>query len=57
MKKKNNNLKWCPFIDERCKAAECMVYHEQFERCGVDLLSWNLFALKETINNLNLNEK
>ena len=34
-----------------------MVYHDQFERCGVVLLSWNLFALKEAINNLNLNEK
>ena len=57
MKKKTNNTKQCPFIDERCKGSECMIYHGQFERCGVDLLSWNIFALKEAINNIKLNEK
>ena len=57
MRKKNKNsdgLKMCPFFDETCKGSDCMLFHEQFERCVIELLTWNVFALKEAMNNHNL---
>ena len=52
--KKSSDLKMCPFFDEMCKGSDCMIFHEQFEKCDIDLLVWNLFALKEAMNNQNL---
>ncbi|MEA2095705.1 MAG: hypothetical protein U9P73_03280 [Candidatus Cloacimonadota bacterium] len=41
--KKSTDLKMCPFFDQMCKGSDCMIFHEQFERCGIELLTWNLF--------------
>lgn len=48
-KKKTDDLKLCPFFDEKCKGSDCMIFHEQFEKCTLELLAWNTFALKEAL--------
>lgn len=48
----NNKKKMCPFLGEMCMGVGCMIFHEQFERCGVDLMNFNLHALKEALKNL-----
>lgn len=50
-KKKADQVKHCPFIDEKCRGGECMIFHEQFEKCTLELLAWNTFALKEALKN------
>lgn len=51
-KKNSTTKKMCPFFDEMCKGDGCMIYHEQFEKCGLDLMNFNMFALKEALKNL-----
>lgn len=49
MRKKSLDLKMCPFLDERCVGAKCMIFNEQFERCEIGLLAYNLFVLSKSI--------
>lgn len=60
MRKKNKNssdLKMCPFFDEMCKGSDCMLYHEQFERCELALMNYNIFKLAEALNNFETETK
>ncbi len=45
--KRNNNRKrkHCPLIDAECIEGDCMLYHEEFERCKFDVLAYNLYIL------------
>lgn len=55
MRKKNNSanqLKHCPFVDEKCLGSGCMIFHEQFQRCGIDLMGFNTFVLGSKIQQL-----
>ena len=51
-KAKNNKAKICPFLDRGCLKADCMIYHEEFDRCMIDLLAFNLFSLAAGIKRL-----
>jgi hypothetical protein len=52
--KTNNKKKACPFLDgEDCLKSGCMMYHEEFARCMIDLLTYNLFSLTAEIKKLN----
>ena len=44
----------CPFFDEKCKGSDCMIFHEKFDKCQIELLAWNVFALKEALNGFDL---
>lgn len=57
MRNKKNVKKMCPFFDELCKGNECMIYHEQFEKCGVEISYMNMYSLKEAIKDLLLKLK
>ncbi|NTV12350.1 MAG: hypothetical protein HGA96_00205 [Desulfobulbaceae bacterium] len=55
MRKKTNKiaeLKQCPFRDDRCLGAECMIFHEQFGRCHIELLTTNLYKVSCAIQDL-----
>ena len=52
-KKKNNKEKICPSLDRVCLKSECMLYHEDFDRCMIDLFTFNLFTLTAEIKKLN----
>jgi hypothetical protein len=41
--------KQCPFFQKNCLKEKCKLYHEQFDRCEIGLLSYNLFKLKEVL--------
>ena len=44
-KKNKNQAKICPMLDRECLKSGCMLYHEDFERCDVPLLIYNIVAL------------
>lgn len=37
--------KKCPFFKEDCLQDRCKIYHEDFDRCEIDLLTLNIFKL------------
>ena len=49
MRKKTVDLKMCPSLDEKCIGTKCMVFNEQFERCEIGLIAYNLFGLAKAI--------
>ena len=49
----NRNKKHCPFIDAECLQDDCMLYHEDFDRCYVDLLAINLYNATVEMKKLN----
>ena len=58
IKKKNSAtkpLKHCPFIDNKCLGSDCMIYHDQFGRCQIELLTFNLFRLTSALQNMDDN--
>lgn len=53
MRKKNNNKNGlCPFLQEECVKGECMVYHNDFDKCQIELLGYNMFKLSNAIDQL-----
>jgi len=52
-KKNKNTKKICPFLDGECLGAGCMLYHEEFGRCLIDLLIFNIYCLTAEIRKLN----
>lgn len=51
-KNKADLTKHCPFIDEKCMGAGCMLFHEKFEKCGIDLMNFNTYVLGSKIQQL-----
>jgi hypothetical protein len=54
MKKRNQNnsnpgIKICPLLDRPCLEKGCSFYHVDFEKCLVDVLQYNLYALKKAL--------
>jgi len=46
VKKKNTRQKKiCPFVDGECLETGCQLYHEEFSRCLIDLLVFNIYKL------------
>jgi hypothetical protein len=52
-KKNKNNKKICPFLDCECLEAGCMLYHEEFGRCFIDILLYNIYCLMTELKKLN----
>ena len=52
LNKKKNKTKICPFLDRACLKSDCMIYHEEFDRCMIDLLMYNLFSLTAGVKKL-----
>ena len=52
MKKKNiiemkpKDIKTCPLLDRNCSKKDCAFYYVDFEKCLIEVLSYNLYALK-----------
>jgi hypothetical protein len=45
----NNKVKFCPFLDKQCIQADCAIYHEQFAKCQVDILTYNVWLLSNNL--------
>jgi len=45
-------LKNCPFTEGKCQGVACMLFHEQFGRCQIELLTFNLFKLTSALQNV-----
>jgi len=54
--RKNNKQtlkgKQCPFFQGVCKLSDCAMYHNDFDRCNLDLTPYNLFLLTSSIDKL-----
>lgn len=37
----------CPLSQESCKQDECMWFHQQFEKCNIEIIGYNLFKLSK----------
>ncbi len=48
-KKKNQKIKTCPFLDQTCVKNECGIYNENFERCEIGLLIYNIYQLSTVL--------
>lgn len=42
--RKDKNKK-CPFFKEDCLKSNCKLYHEDFDRCQISLLTYNVFKM------------
>ena len=53
-KKISSNVKptLCPLYQEDCKKDECMWFHQQFEKCNMEIVGYNLFKLSKTMETL-----
>ena len=45
-------LKDCPFGEDKCHGAACMLFHEQFGRCHIELITTNLYKVSCAIQDL-----
>ena len=52
MRKKKNDKKKCPFIDDICLEEGCKIYNERLDNCELYILSFNLFKLCKQIEAL-----
>lgn len=52
MKFKKNERKKCPFFQEDCLQNDCMLFHEEFKRCQIDLGTFNLFLLVKQLESM-----
>lgn len=50
--KKSNKKKTCPFLDTACLKEECQIYHHDFDKCYIELLSYNLYVLMVELKKL-----
>lgn len=57
VKKKNTKQKKiCPFVEGECLETGCQLYHEEFSRCLIDLLTFNLYSLASEMRKYNNKE-
>ena len=42
--RKEQNKK-CPFFKEDCLQNQCKLYHEEFDRCEISLITYNIYKL------------
>jgi hypothetical protein len=50
---KTNTNKHCPLINNECMRNDCMLYHEKFDKCYIDLLALNVYSLTAEIKKMN----
>lgn len=49
MKFKKDINKKCPFFQEDCLQDRCKMYHEDFDRCEISLITYNLYILAKQL--------
>jgi hypothetical protein len=42
--------KECPFFNKDCLLNQCKLYHEEFDRCELSLISYNMYKLAHELN-------
>lgn len=45
----NKAVKTCPFLDRPCLGEGCGIYYQQFSKCSVELLPYNIFKLADAM--------
>jgi len=43
--KNQTQNKQCPFFQKECLKSECKLYHEEFDRCEISLITYNMYKL------------
>jgi len=46
---RKENVKICPFLKQPCVRTNCGIYHENFKRCQIDLIVYNLYGLSQAL--------
>ena len=41
--------KKCPFFKEDCLQNQCKLYHEEFDRCEISLMTFNIYKLMQQL--------
>jgi len=50
MRKRNENkVKHCPLLDKQCIQEECAIYHDQFKKCEINILTYNLWLVGDRL--------
>ena len=49
---RNKKSELCPLLQEGCKNSECMWYHQQFEKCHLEIVGYNLFILSKSVDKI-----
>ena len=49
--KKNNSKKICPLLDRECLKEQCEIYHVDFDKCDINLLTYNIYGLINALKN------
>lgn len=47
--KVNHNTKTCPFIGKLCLGENCAIFSQQFGRCAIEILAFNMFKTSNTL--------
>ena len=42
----------CPFFQKECIKKDCMLYHKQFEKCEIEVLSYNTYLLSKAMQDM-----
>ena len=50
--KKPVKMKYCALLDKECIGDECMQYYDMFDKCNLELISYNLFKQTEASKEL-----
>ena len=53
MRNNKNKIKTCPLLDKPCLKNDCEFYHQDFDRCFIDLLAYNLYGLTAQLKKYN----
>ena len=49
MRGNNKVVKTCPFLDRPCLGEGCGIYYQQFTKCSIEIMPYNIFKLVEAM--------
>jgi hypothetical protein len=52
MKPNKDPNKKCPFFQEACLQDSCKLYHEEFDRCEISLITFNMYKLAQQFKSI-----
>ena len=52
LKNSKGHTNWCPASQEQCKREDCAWFHQQFEKCNLEIGAYNLFKVSKSIDDL-----
>jgi len=50
MKSREKESKKCPFFQQDCLQSQCNLYHEEFDRCEISLITYNMYKLAHQLS-------